>query len=439
MNISEATIEQILALRDMRAEKQRRFTDEYKLPLVCFTMNIAGEVKNSPLIEFGFMCGVDLLDKMPFEIRCREINSNIAGCSAYYAMNGDAEEIKRLAVEIENCCAAARLFDIDVIDTDGKKLSRDGERKCLICSEKAAVCARSRAHGLEKIKQKTTELLKTLAAEKLSSYACEALKHEVFTTPKPGLVDTENSGAHKDMDINTFLKSIEALKEYFYMFAMCGMNEHEKDAGQIMKELRKIGIEAENAMLAAADNVNTHKGAIYSFGLLLANIGLCLMGEDSKLETLAADGAFEAFEKARINPKTHGEMLYQKSGIKGIRGEAINGFPNAKAAAAVLGKYKENLSENEARVLTLIEIMRSLEDTNVLYRGGEEALSFMKESAEKIALCSNTAEKIAKVRSMNHEFTEKNISPGGCADTLALAVFLDILKEKHYHLLKYFY
>ncbi len=438
MNISEATLKQILDAREERAEKQRRFIEEYELPLVCFTMNIAGEVKNSPLIEFAFMCGTHLLDAMPFKIKHKEICSSVTGCSAYYVMDGDVHEIKRMAVELENSSAVSRLFDIDVLDVNGKKLSRSEERKCLICSDVAAVCARSRAHGLETIKQKTTELLSAFAAEKLSEYACEALEKEVLTTPKPGLVDKENCGAHTDMDINTFKKSTEALRPYFYEFVMCGISEHEKTVEEIMHKLRKIGVNAENAMYNATNNVNTHKGLIYSLGLLLSDMGRCLMGESSKLCELASDGVSKAFESAKLNPATHGEMLYQKTGATGIRGEAMLGFPNARHAADVLSEYKKTLSENDARLLTLAEIMRTLEDTNVIYRGGEEALYFMRERANEIASYNikdiNTI--IERLKVLDCEFIQKNISPGGCADTLALAVFLDLLSEKHYHLLK---
>lgn len=435
MNISQVTIEQILLERERRVEKQRRLIKEYKLPLVCFTMNIAGEVKNSPLIEFAFMCGVHMLDKMPFEIKYRELCLKDEGCTAYYVVNADAKSIKDMTTEFENSCEAARLFDMDVLNENFVKLSRNQERKCLLCSEKAAVCARSRTHGLEKIKQKTDELLMAFAAEKLSEYACDALLKEVFTTPKPGLVDEENSGAHRDMNINTFIKSTEALKPYFYDFALCGMNEYEKSAEQIADKLKKIGIDAEKTMFCATSNVNTHKGSIYSLGLIIANIGICLKAGKSKLSEIAAVLMEDAFEKAKVNPQTHGEMLYRKKGVKGIRAEAFNGFPNAKCAAEVLKEYKKRFSENEARVFTLVEIMRTLEDTNVLYRGGEEALFFMHESAEKIALY-NEDDRIKALKLLDVEFINRNISPGGCADTLALAVFLDLLSEKHYYLLK---
>lgn len=430
---SKITIEQILKARDARVEKQRQFISRYGLPLICFTMNIAGEIKNSPLIEFLFMCGVEKIREFPFEIKYSEIHSEETGPVAYFVVNGDVNIIKNKAVELEESEEAFRLFDIDVIDKDLKKLSRQKERRCLLCNNMAQACARSRAHGLDKIKEKTQELLISFASKKLADYAQCALYDEVHTTPKAGLVDENNSGSHTDMDINTFEKSIEVLGSYFEKIALVSMCEHEKEPGELMKRLQKIGIEAENAMLAKTNGVNTHKGLIYSLGLLIADIGGILMGLHTRLSLLASVGMEDAFDKAKNSPKTHGEMQYLRCGAKGIRGEAQGGFKTAKEASKILSEYKKTLDKNTAQALTLVEIMKVLEDTNVLHRGGEEALSFMRMSAEKIA-SADIEKRLSMIKALDDEFIKRNISPGGCADTLALAIFLDLFTQKHYYL-----
>lgn len=430
---SKITIEQILKARDMRAEKQRQFICEYGLPLISFTLNIAGEIKNSPLIEFLFMCGVEKIREFPFEIKYEEVHSEETGPVAYFVFNGDAGIIKNKAVELEESEETFRLFDIDVIDKDFKKLSRESTRKCLICDNMAQVCARSRAHGLDTIKEKTQELLISFASKKLAYYAQCALYDEVHTTPKAGLVDENNSGSHTDMDIAAFEKSIAVLGSYFEKIALVSMREHEKEPQTLMKHLREIGIEAENAMLEVTNGVNTHKGLIYSLGLLIADIGGILMGLPTRLSLLASVGMKDAFDKAKNSPETHGEMQYSRCGAKGIRGEAQGGFKTAKEASKILSEYKKTLDKNTAQALTLVEIMKVLEDTNVLHRGGMEALSFMRMSAEKIA-SADIDKRLSVIKKLDDEFIKRNISPGGCADTLALAIFLDLFTQKHYYL-----
>ena len=126
-------------------------------------------------------------------------------------------------------------------------------------------------------------------------------------------------------------------------------------------------------------------------------------------------------------------MQYSRCGAKGIRGEAQGGFKTAKEASKILSEYKKTLDKNTAQALTLVEIMKVLEDTNVLHRGGEEALSFMRMSAEKIA-SADIDKRLSMIKKLDDEFIKRNISPGGCADTLALAIFLDIFTQKHYYL-----
>ncbi|MBQ9833018.1 MAG: citrate lyase holo-[Clostridia bacterium] len=433
MNISKVTLEEMLIAREARVQKQRQLIEKNGLPLVCFTMNIAGPVKNTPLVQFVFMWGANMLYGLFGDnIKERDIQIEKTGCTAYYVIDCEASEIKQKAVSIENSSEAARLYDIDVIDTDGKKLSRSEKRKCIICSEKAAVCARSRAHGLEQVQSKTDELLIKFAAEKLRECACEALITEVEAVPKPGLVDARGSGSHKDMDICTFKRSIAALAPYFEEFAVCGMRAHEKTPDDIMQLLRQIGIRAEKAMYEATDNVNTHKGMIFSLGLILCDLGRRLMGEHTALCSLAMSGMDESFSRAMQTPVTHGEVQYKKKGAMGIRGEAANGFPHAREAALRFAQYRKNFSVNDAAVLTLADIMRTLEDTNILHRGGTQALMFMHKQAEIITAMPE-AERLTAMEKLDAEFIERNISPGGCADTLALAIFLDLLEKKYYY------
>ena len=133
MNISKITLDEMLSARERRAEKQRALTEQFARPVVCFTMNIAGEVKRTPLIELAFLEGMHRIAAAMPPALFREVWRENTGCEAFFVFGADAGEMKRRAVAIEEADALARLFDIDVIGTDGEKLSRGAERRCIVC------------------------------------------------------------------------------------------------------------------------------------------------------------------------------------------------------------------------------------------------------------------------------------------------------------------
>ena len=178
-------------------------------------MNIAGPVKRTPLIEFAFDETIKRI-RVSFgepaayrEIRCE------AGCEAFLLYDREAEELKKKCVKLEEEEALGRLLDLDVIQTDGQKLSRAVSRRCLICGGPAFPCARARKHSLKDLTEKTNSILREFAVNRVAEYAVQALLDEVRLTPKPGLVDAENSGAHSDMNLSLMEKSAHSLRAYF--------------------------------------------------------------------------------------------------------------------------------------------------------------------------------------------------------------------------------
>lgn len=418
----------MLDAREHRAETQRRLIGEYRKPLLCFTMNTAGEIKCSPLIELAFYEGVRLIDALPLVRLERIIERANTGPCAYYVFDADAVELKRYAVGIEESRPAHRLFDMDVIDANCEKLSREIPRKCAVCGSDAAVCARSRAHGLDAIKEAQNALYLSLGCDTPSLLAARALTLEVTATPKPGLVDRNNSGAHDDMDIATFYSSIAALLPYFMEFSLSGLS-----CGAIspalMEELRATGLKAERAMLDATGGVNTHRGAIYSMGLLLGAQGAITGGG---LDISVTDGAktLALFNHDMANaPETHGVAAYRAYGAKGARGEAAAGFPSAKKAAALYADYRTRHSDEDAAALTLPHIMAELDDTNLLHRGGREGLNFVQRRAKEI-IALNENERIPELEALDAECIEKRLSPGGAADMLGLGIFLTLISDR---------
>lgn len=406
MHIVKVTLSDVLDAREQRLFKQNHIRARYRLPLCCFTMNIAGETKDSPLIRFAFSEGVRLLCESIGAPMLLDMQYPHTGPEAYLVCEQSAVAIKKAAVSIENS-TVGRLYDIDVLDVDGHKLSRQQMRGCLVCGQPVSACARSRAHGLDRVISCTLELLISYAAQRLSELAVQALLDEVHLTPKPGLVDEGNNGAHTDMDLNLFERSAHVLQPFFLQAYRLGMQETTD-----MVALRQLGLDAEKRMLLETNGVNTHKGAIFSFMLLLASygsIGICGGNVFERVSELFA---------ALPHPSesgTHGDVSRTKYGAGGARSEAEHGFPHARAAAACIQE------ENEFDAL--LYLLTTVDDTNVLYRGGVAALDYVQSESARIRKLPGE-EKINALLRMDAECIKRNISPGGCADMLAMAIFL---------------
>lgn len=270
----------------------------------------------------------------------------------------------------------------------------------------------------------------------LGRYIEESLLEEVLTTPKPGLVDHHDSGAHDDMDAAVFTASAHAITPYLLKMAYEGYCWG-KDPEELFPVIRKTGIQAEKAMYRATGGVNTHKGAIFTMGIICAAAGICYAkrGVFCAEEILATSGAMvkrrmeEDFENMRKRaPATHGEWLYRKYGEKGIRGEAQMGFPIIRDVAYPFMKTLRTAGKQAmpANINVLLYIMSVLNDTNILSRSNYEELQWIKESSAAILKLGGafTAEGYQAVIKMNEICIEKNISPGGAADILAATLLL---------------
>ena len=164
MTGNEITLPQMLARREARAESQRLFLAEHESPLVSFTMNIPGPVKTNPEIrracDIGEILLLEGLARMDAQILAADEIHEDTGDELLLAVgNASPEKLKDLAVSIENFSQVGRLFDIDIIDSEGRKLSRQEFRKCIICGKQAQECARSRVHSVSDLQEAVTRLL----------------------------------------------------------------------------------------------------------------------------------------------------------------------------------------------------------------------------------------------------------------------------------------
>lgn len=261
-----------------------------------------------------------------------------------------------------------------------------------------------------------------MTPEYCAERAKQALLVEVSATPKPGLVDRSNSGAHRDMDYRTFVDSAEALEPYFADFYTLGA-ETPEDC--LLPALRARGLTAERAMFAATGGVNTHKGALFSIGLLCAACGaLDARGVRLTPEALCAfvSRLTRGITAELQSADTHGGRAFHRTGATGVRGEAERGFPLVRELALPL--YRESLTAgmtpNDAAVRTLICLISRVEDTNLLARGGEEGARWAREQASFV----EAGFSIERAAELDSAFIARNLSPGGCADLLAIVLFL---------------
>ncbi len=415
-------LDQMLRARDRRASIQNKMLAGAGPGqcLVCLTLNIAGDVKRTPMTRMLFNEGVREMRSSGYVVREELFLDGPTGSEAFWLLDEEGTRVKAALEAVEDSCPAARLYDFDVIVPGEGKLSRAAGRRCLICDAPAAECARSRRHGLEEVKRATEDLLRDFCAKDLAQAARGSLMDELYTTPKPGLVDLNNNGAHADMDKALFEKSADALAPYFEDAARLGMER----CG--METLRERGRRAEAEMFAATDGVNTHKGLIYSMGLLIAGMGRCLAEGGSCIEhaaSLAREDAGIRLEESLSDPVTNGGAVYKKYGAKGATGEAAAGFPDAVYCLDRLIFYRKSRCE-EAAALAHCDSMAVLEDTNLLHRGGEEGLAYVKQAAASISGMP-AAGRVPALYELDREMTGRGLSPGGSADMLALAFLLE--------------
>lgn len=251
----------------------------------------------------------------------------------------------------------------------------------------------------------------------LAKLATMALQSELDTSPKPGLVDTIDAGAHQDMDYNLMCRSIRALHPHFVALAQLGYQEKLPTS----EEIRRLGLEAEREMLLATDNVNTHKGALFAMGLVLIaaahNYYIRGVIQEQPLRAdicrLAAD--FPAPQG------THGDAVRRQYNVGGALAQAAAGYTDLFADwLPYLRKLK---GDTFAAHKTLLYIMTTLDDTNILHRKGAQVASEVKEEAR--TLLSNFSE--AALIKLNQRYIKENISPGGSADILSLTFLLNAI------------
>ena len=297
----------------------------------------------------------------------------------------------------------------------------------------------------------------------IATLARQALIAEAELTPKPGLVDRRGSGAHTDLSLAIMTRSALAIEPFIRLMAFQSMNED--PSPRLRATLAATGRAAERAMLEATNGSNTHKGAIWTLGLLAAALGrdeLPLIRRRNNAtrtlnpkdiaKTASLIASFEDPHESAPNapapveptpnaerqtpnaPLSHGQIVAQKFGVPGARGEAIQGFPHIIEVGLPMLRARRRTGAHEsiARLDALLAIMARLDDTCLLYRGGKPALSAAQQGAAAVIAAggAGTSRGREQLFALDQRLIELGVSPGGSADLLAGTLFLDAVERQ---------
>ena len=267
-------------------------------------------------------------------------------------------------------------------------------------------------------------------ASALAGKAVRALLDEARLTPKPGLVDRRGNGAHTDMNLALMEKSAQSVEPTFYRMALAGWMR--KPDAALRRQIGAIGRQGEKEMMQATGGVNTHRGAIWSLGLMTTASAMH-QGNVSAQDLVSSAAALARIEDTACPPVfSKGQYACHRYRVPGARGEAQMGFPHLmKALPYLRGLCGKAVSGQTTRqtvhINALMAIMADLPDTCVLSRGGEKALQAMHRGARKVLDEGGFGSPAGQYayNQLEEDMMSMNVSPGGAADLLAAAFFLD--------------
>lgn len=408
---------------------------------VSLSLNVPGFPKsNSQVLKFFDICLNEL--KRYLKAHCIPIyvdeaftGSDAAG-DFFLIPCGISEEsiseLKQICEEFEEKHPQGRFIDVDVTDLSGNPVSSGKLKCCFFCGQKPAiVCRREKSHDIKELRDFMFRGIdeycigfreKDISA-KLASLALTAILTEVSLTPKPGLVDKFSNGSHNDMNYQTFLRSSAAISAWFGDLVIEGFHFRD-DLTKALPVIRSIGLHMERAMFAATKNINTQKGLVFLMSVTLFACGYLYAGQDNFEVNRFRDIIMKICKdlSAELDvavPKTHGETVYRKYRVTGIRGEAETGFPAVfDYGLPALESFKT--SDDEAMIKAFLSIASHNNDTNILFRSSMEVLDVFKAMASAAFKQYNRDNYNVLIAYCKKE----NISPGGSADLLAVSIFI---------------
>ncbi len=279
----------------------------------------------------------------------------------------------------------------------------------------------------------------------MSRYLTQAILLEVCTYPKPGLVTRMGNGSHEDMSLLTFMMSSAVIGEAFRNLqdmAMC----YDGNLQELWLKIREYGIKAEKELMKTTGGVNTQRGILFAGGILCAAAGVAVRNNRSLfkgIETILdiekdlTSGIVEKeLRKKQSRRITAGEILFQKYGITGIRGEVEHGFPSVveKGLPAIKEAFARGCSLNDALVHTLLALMTTVEDSNIIWRSNIETLGEVRCDAANILNSGSIFTRSGRelLHNIVLKYKKRNISPGGSADLLSVTIAFYLLENSKF-------
>ncbi len=454
----DVSMAKILDARENRVQIQQEMLQKSPSCLLSFTLNIPGPVKVFPYTKWTYEVGISIILKgisllNGVIIEQKEVKKD-TGWEAFFALNLHPEDMKSYLLEQEEQHPLGRLFDFDILRADGSKLSRQElgflERTCLLCGNPAFLCGRSRTHSAQELLAKEIEIMENFFVFRLSNHIGllmqKALFYEVNTSLKPGLVDRLHNGSHKDMRLSTFINSAYSLTDYFCQCVKEGLSCDcsKKELPLLFQKLRGIGKQAEKNMLFATQGINTHKGIVFSGGILCAAIGYYISTNSKDISSenfllslpeicrcMLPELLSDYLTLTPDTTKTNGEKLYLKYKITGIRGEAKQGFPLLFNVGFPLFQavLKKGFSLWQAGLITLLHYIACTEDTNLIIRSDYQLACKIQKNLQQFLAHATYEKQLSILPKLDAFFVSRNISPGGSADMLALTYFLYFIQN----------
>lgn len=407
------------AKEDLVTHKQALFT-RYEKPVLSIQANMVGEHKLS-----GWSAWVIITFEKHIQssmnVVYKERIFNDLGFISLFVIDDDPNQLKQACIQLEETQSSGRCIDLDVYSR-GRNVSRHdlgyAERKCLVCDEVARVCIRTQQHSQEEVIQAYQNIVLTSFQSKVD-FVHFALLSECMLTPKFGLVTPLSNGIHKDMNIHTFLKSIDAILPYFNEVESISLVQ---DTDEIFAQLRHIGQRIEKAMFEATQGVNTHKGAIFLFLMVLMAQRMSSSLTSSLIEL--AQPLLNDFKKMDPHhPQSEGEKQYHQYQSKGVRGWVLKGGEPLLTNA--LSTYASQPDSHDHQVNTLLTIMSQCEDSTIIKKKGIQGLKEFQNRALAVINQPQLWSDFEQYCLKNH------FSAGGVADIFALVLYLHYTKERN--------
>lgn len=420
----------ILKAREIRAKHIEDLMNEYpNKTVIILKTNVVGEDKNP--LHLKFMCA--FFNDIIFETFRDKIFLNghqfsDDGNYCFFVVDEIGAMVKIRTIEIEEATPLGRLVDIDVYHK--KSITRQDlsceMRKCLICDNYAHLCSRNKTHTQEELHNKMTEIIHSFLINHITNITIKAIYSELELYPKFGLVSHKDAGCHDDMDYETFVKSTFAIKKYISEYIEEGLKEEFDPIN-----LQKIGLRAERRMFKVTNEVNTHKGLIFLLGIFLPALAHTITKNESKtymkklISSITKDVIKDYYEKVKDKKvKSNSDLIFLETGIKGVRGEALNGL----SLIFNIPEYKD-YDYDITYHNYLIHLMSELDDTTIIHKNNLDTLIRVKQEMKEIILNGGYEPNKELVHKLSDEYKNKCISPGGSADMLVIKIIYEELKK----------